>query len=111
MTAMSIGSQSRFVKSIGLIEANPQITIATPEIGLIVLPKAPERAAIIPSVGISIPNSFACGVTASLKANAAASPEPVMTPITNGPIDPPQRAISLDCFKYIDESIDKTACL
>ena len=45
-----------------------------------------------------MPKSFACGVTVSLKANVAASPEPVMMPMRYGPMEPPQRAISFDSF-------------
>lgn len=97
MTAMIIGIARRFVSSIGLLTpARPQITIATPDIGLIVLPRAPAKAAIVPKVGTVMPKLGAWGVTASLNANAAASPEPVITPITKGPSEPPQRAISFE---------------
>lgn len=74
---MIIGIARRFVSSIGLLTpARPQITIATPDIGLIVLPRAPAKAAIVPKVGTVMPKLGAWGVTASLNANAAASPEP-----------------------------------
>lgn len=58
-----------------------------------------EIRAIAPRFGIGIPKEAACGVTASLKAKVAASPEPVMAAMMNGPKDPPQRAISLELFK------------
>ncbi|EJW94907.1 hypothetical protein EVA_16987 [gut metagenome] len=39
----------------GFTRVRPQITMATPEMGLIVRPSAPERAAMAPSVGTSMP--------------------------------------------------------
>ena len=50
------------------------------------------------AVGLGV-LALACGVTVSLKANVAASPEPVITPMIQGPREPPQRAMSLESFR------------
>ena len=93
------GIAVRFTNWIGGTIAKPESTMTTPAMGDIVRPIWPEIRAIAPRFGIGIPKEAACGVTASLKAKVAASPEPVMAAMMNGPKDPPQRAISLELFK------------
>ena len=56
--------------------AKPEGTITTPAIGDMVRPIWPEIRAMAPRFGIGMPKEAACGVTASLKAKVAASPEP-----------------------------------
>lgn len=93
------GMAVRLTSWIGGTMAKPESTITTPAIGDIVRPICPEIRAMAPRFGIGMPKDAACGVTASLKAKVAASPEPVMAAMMNGPKEPPQRAISLELFK------------
>ena len=86
----------RLATSIGLAIAIPATITIAPAIGEEVRPKAPAKKAKAPKWGTSMPKVAACGVTASLKANVAASPEPVIVPKNYGPKEPPQRAMSLD---------------
>jgi len=95
ITPMKHGTIVRLATSTGLAIAIPATTIMAPAIGEDVRPKAPDKKAKAPKCGMSMPKEAACGVTASLKANVAASPEPVIVPKNQGPIEPPQRAMSL----------------
>ena len=80
MTPIKHGTIVRLATSIGLAIAIPATTIMAPAIGEDVRPKVPDKKAKEPKCGISMPKEAACGVTASLKANVAASPEPVNLP-------------------------------
>ncbi len=90
---MVIPNELRLASSIGLTFAIEAQTIAAPARGDMVRPRAPAKAATLPIFMTSIPNWAACGVTASLKANAAASPEPLISPRINGPKVPPSLAM------------------
>ena len=60
-------------------------TIKPPATGDMVRPKAPEMVAREPMSLIAQPNCAAWGVTAPLKASAAASPEPLRIAKKYGP--------------------------
>ena len=66
----------RLQTSIGSTPAIPAQIMVAPAIGDIVRPKVPPKAAMEPISIACNPNCAACGVTASLKATVAASPEP-----------------------------------
>ena len=59
--------------------------MVAPAIGDIVRPSVPPSVAMLPIWTCDMPKSGAYGVMASLKANVAASPEPVKRPSRNGP--------------------------
>ena len=83
-----IGAE-RLTISIGDTPAIPATRISPPQSGELNRPKEPDITARYPREGMVIPNCWACGVTASLNAKAAASPEPVRAPRTKGPTEPP----------------------
>lgn len=85
VSAQSIGMALRFVISIGLTPAIPAQMMVAPAIGDIVRPSVPPSVAMLPIWTCDMPKSGAYGVMASLKANVAASPEPVKRPSRNGP--------------------------
>lgn len=85
VSAQSIGIALRFVISIGLTPAIPAQMMVAPAIGDIVRPSVPPSVAMLPIWTCDMPKSGAYGVMASLKANVAASPEPVKRPSRNGP--------------------------
>ena len=77
----SMTGAERLTISIGLTEAMPATRMRPPQRGELRRPKEPEITASHPRSAIWRPKLGAFGVTASLKAKAAASPEPVSTPI------------------------------
>ena len=79
------GTALRFAISIGLIPAIPATMIPAPATGLILRPIPAPICAMEPSSIMPYPKSAACGVTAPLKARAAALPEPEITANKNGP--------------------------
>ena len=90
------GRALRFDTSIGLTLARPAQMMEAPAIGDIERPIAPAICASEPRSMIERPNCSANGVMAPLKAKAAASPEPEMTAMKNGPNVPAAAAAVWD---------------
>ena len=84
----------RFEISIGLTPASVAQIIVPPATGDIVRPSVLASVAKEPKSIMVMPNSGACGVTAPLKAKAAASPEPQSMASSEGPKQAAYLAIS-----------------
>ena len=76
----SMTGMERLTTSSGEAPAMPAIRMTPAASGDETRPSVAETQAMKPRSSIFMPNSRACGVTDSLKANAAALPEPVMMP-------------------------------
>ena len=72
--------------------------MAAPATGDMERPIAPAIWASEPRSTMVMPKVSACGVIAPLNASAAASPEPEMIAITNGPNAPAIRAMDSEPF-------------
>ncbi len=79
--AKTMGIALRRVTSMGLMPAIPATMMVAPAIGDMVRPRVPPKVAMEPICTMDIPKSAAWGVTASLNAKVAASPEPVIRPV------------------------------